>query len=134
MTEREHIYEPMRKAADPAVIDIMRIENAVGTGMSDVNMHCNGVDAWIENKVFHGNQLTFQPTQPGWILNRRRVGGRVFVLARKTSTLYLYDGARVRELISEGIKTPALFTTKKPFDWQEVFSQIFGHRPFKYVK
>jgi len=125
VTEQKHVWTPMRDAGPQ--IHWCRIENAAGTGMSDVNACHGGVEAWLELKVYKGNRLVFQPTQPAWILKRRMHGGRVFILARKDDVLYLYDGAQVRQLMEQGINTPTLFRTAKPFDWGLLFYVVFGH-------
>ena len=126
MKESTHVWGPLRKNS-PVSVHWNRIENAVGTGMSDLEGCHGGVSVWVENKVYEGNKVHFQPTQPVWIIRRRMAGGRVFVLARKLDTFYLYDGARVNDLIRDGIKTPADFTMSKPWDWSALLAAIFGH-------
>lgn len=127
LTEAKHVWPPL-KDNSPASVHWNRIENAVGTGMSDLEgCHC-GVSVWVENKVYKGNKLVFQPTQPGWIIRRRLAGGRVFVLARKKDVFYLYDGARVNDLVARGIDVPWDFATERPWDWPGLLAAIFGHR------
>ena len=62
------------------------------------------------------------------LFKHRRTGARVFVLARKKKTFYLYDAARVFQLVAEGIKTPAIVTLEPPWDWSALLAAIFGHK------
>ena len=137
MTEKTGVWEPLRKAAPQ--VHWTRIENLVGTGMSDVNGCLNGVEVWIENKLVHGNQITFQPMQPAWIIQRLMHGGRVFVLARKNDMLYLYGWEGLvkllrtvkpqgKHLVADYRAAVPLVIVQKPFDWEAVTGAVFGHR------
>jgi hypothetical protein len=77
-----------------------------GSGVPDINGCFNGIEVWIENKFAKGKKrarVTFSPEQVGWIEQRLRHGGRVFIAVRHTTaqsdTLYLLRGAAARELI-----------------------------------
>lgn len=105
----------------------MRVENLVGTGQPDVNGCLNGVEVWVELKyVRSGWAIKFQPTQPAWILKRTAYGGRVFILARKDDTFYLYRGAQVRELLDRGLRVDPLLRLEKPFNWPRLLEVLFG--------
>ena len=127
MTEQAHVWTPLKKNSPPSV-HWQRIENTAGTGAPDLTGAHDGVEVWIENKIYDGNKLHFRPTQPGWLFKHRRTGARVFVLARKKKTFYLYDAARVFQLVAEGIKTPAIVTLEPPWDWSALLAAIFGHK------
>jgi hypothetical protein len=134
MTEREHIYKPMRKAL-PGV-DWLRIENLVGEGMADINGCLKGVEAWIETKIVNGNQIRFQPFQPAWLINRLAHGGRAFVLARKDDELMLWGGLALNNLlrlveergdklvVDHRLVLPSL-ALLKPFNWSALSTIIF---------
>ena len=135
MTEAQHVYAPMRKACPQ--VHWNRLENLVGTGAPDANGCLNGVEAWIENKIVHGNQIRFQPTQPAWIIQRLMHGGRVFVLARKDDVLMLYQGDAlfklVRSVAPHGKHLTADYRAGKPllfpqpFQWGVLLQTVFGH-------
>lgn len=76
-----------------------------GSGVPDINGCLDGIEFWIENKFAKGKKrarVTFSPAQVGWIEQRLRHGGRVFIAVRHTTaqadTLYLLRGAAAREL------------------------------------
>lgn len=133
MTEKSHVWPLLKNLLN---VDFMRVENNAGTGAPDVNGCYMGVSVWIENKIIKGKRTTFQPTQPSWIFTRTNHGGRVFVLARKDDTLYLYEGWRVRQwavagrVLSDGgisvePQNPIL-TLEKPYDYLALRTAIFG--------
>ena len=142
MTEKQHVYEPMRKALPE--VDWCRLENLVGSGMADVN-GCSrqGVAAWIETKIIHGNQIKFQRFQPAWLLKRLSFRDRVFVLARKDDTLFLWGGNALQRLLlsveprQDGKilvadyreKRPSLILSK-PFPWWQLEQYVFGEKRF----
>jgi hypothetical protein len=129
MTEAKDVWPHLRDAAKGRV-HWERIENLVGSGRPDVNGCHGGVTVDIENKVYDGNKLKFRISQPPWITKRCLAGGRVFVLARKKDTFYLYHGARVNELVAFGIKTEPLLVMPMPWDWPKMLEIIFGHKIF----
>lgn len=53
---------------------VCRIENRVGSGMSDVNFAVGGLEFWLELKVAKGQKLYFETSQPIWIKERIKVG------------------------------------------------------------
>lgn len=126
-------------------VDLDRIENSAGTGISDVNAVMRGcpTEVWLELKVFHGNVLHFRNSQRIWINRRVQLGSRVFVLARKDNdhggaTLLLYEGGptvlsestplsdkKSFSLHEKNLPKP-LYTCNKPFKWDTVRQIIFG--------
>lgn len=99
-----------------------------------------GVEGWIEFKATSNFTVDLRPEQVGWILTRRRYGGRVFVAIRRrsaagprkgaaTDTLYLYDGWYARELREQGLRAPVpcLLTCDdgpRYWDWELVRSLL----------
>lgn len=137
MTEKTGVWEPLRDHSPQ--VHWMRVENLVGTGMSDVNGCLNGVEAWIENKLVKGNQITFQPMQPAWIIQRIAHGGRVFVLARKGDALLVWAGPplltllracqpRGKALVVDYRASVPLLTMPPPYDW-DLLVETFFSRP-----
>lgn len=134
MTEKSGVWEPLRDHAPQ--VHWMRIENLVGTGMADVNGCLNGVETWVENKLVKGNQITFQPMQPAWIMQRLAHGGRVFVLARRKDTLLVWTGPALVKLVRAcevrgkalvvdyRVSAPSL-TLDVPFDWDVLIDALF---------
>lgn len=64
-----------------------RVENAVGTGMADVEACLDGSQTWIELKCETRPsdpstkiKARFQPSQIPWLKKRIKAGGRAFVL------------------------------------------------------
>jgi Holliday junction resolvase len=119
-----------------------RIENSVTTGISDLIGTKNGRVVWVELKVFEGNKIHFQKTQPAWIYQKLAAGGNVYILARNLERLLLYEGKQLRRLIEarvatvEGasirgradaaeIEAAALLIISKPFDWCSLENALF---------
>lgn len=57
-----------------------RVENAVGSGMSDVFYNIEGKTGWIETKVEKKGGIYFEKFQPNWIAKHSRLGARMFVV------------------------------------------------------
>ncbi len=134
MTERQGAWEPLRKALPH--VHWQRLENLVGSGVPDVNGCLNGIEAWVETKLIKGNQITFQPFQPAWLLKRLHHGGRVFVLARKDDTLMLWGGSALAELlrsvkergkvlVADYNDSIPLVLTHQPFNWRVIANVLF---------
>ena len=138
MTELGGVWHPLRNHSPE--VDWCRLENLVGTGMSDANGCLNGVDVWVENKLIHGNRIKFQPQQPAWIYRRVAHGGRVFILARKDGAMYLWHGVQVLRLVGPNptvsksgdiyadIRNIApVLKLEEPFDWLLLLRALFGN-------
>lgn len=134
MTERDHVYKPMRDALPQAMWT--RLENLVGQGMPDVHGCYQGVDVWIENKLVKGHRIIFQPTQPAWMMKRMAHGGRVYVLARKGDDLLLWSGRSLRallmsckpvgkNLVADYRDSAPVLVLSKPFDWDRLLFELF---------
>ena len=57
-----------------------RVENAVGSGMSDIFYNIGGKTGWIETKVAKGDWVYFEKFQPNWMRKHNRQGARLFVV------------------------------------------------------
>lgn len=95
------------------------IETATGQGVPDLEFCSpNGVGGWIENKkITSGSNWFDHPIsshQSAWIKRRVRMGGRVFIAARRhhgegprigdaADVLYLFPGREVEGLVRGGI-------------------------------
>ena len=84
-------------------LDLQRVESPITPGLPDVN-YCSGqgVEGWIELKsgdaparaatpVFK-SQHGVSPAQVEWLVRRRRLGGRAWLLAKVGDHLLLLDG------------------------------------------
>lgn len=83
--------------------DLVRIESHMtAAGIPDLNYCFLGCEGWIELKfakqparaatVVFKSQRGLDPEQVSWLLNRRRCGGRAFVLIQLGKWLLLIDG------------------------------------------
>jgi Holliday junction resolvase len=120
-------------------VQLCRIENESGTGVSDVLATRGGHVRFIELKMFHGQRLHFRNSQRSWILRHTEVGGTVFVLARKDDEVFLYDGASVVStsaykqgsdqksfsILQNDLPAP-LLASRKPFAWNALREAIFA--------
>lgn len=130
---KESYFWSQLKAAMQGYAHVCRIENTAGNGMSDVNMCKDGVEVWVELKMFKGKRLHFRTSQLGWIMTRQKFGGKVWVLARGEDGAWLYDAEKLLacERRPEGDKAFSVvpdefrWTTKKPFKWQELREILF---------
>jgi hypothetical protein len=59
--------------------DVVRIENTVSNGFPDVNICLNGIETWLELKVFE-DFFKVRKEQNVWGRRRSNAGGRVFVV------------------------------------------------------
>jgi hypothetical protein len=86
-----------------------------GAGVPDSNFCKGGIEGWIEHKQTDAMAIKVKGAQVGWIEQRLRHGGRVFVAVRQTTTagprkgsardgLWLYHGSAIRRLYEVGLK------------------------------
>ena len=76
-----------------------------GRGIPDTNGCCQGQEFWIEFKENKHWVVALRPEQIGWMLQRTRAGGRVFVaLRRAVNELWLLDGAAAKDLRDLGLR------------------------------
>lgn len=57
-----------------------RVENSIGSGMSDIYYNIGGKTGWIETKVAKGNMVCFEKFQRPWIRKHHKQGARIFVV------------------------------------------------------
>jgi hypothetical protein len=135
--KESYFWSQVKAGLTSAEVDLCRIENTAGSGISDVNACCGGREIWIELKVFHGNRLYFRNSQRAWIVRRGQVGGRVFILARRDDEILLYraidivvgphttgsDGKSF-SVAAEDLPLP-IFRGAKPFKWNLIRAILF---------
>jgi hypothetical protein len=78
-----------------ADVHASRIENRVGTGISDISMCRGGRERWVELKIVKAGKIRFEPSQVVWIPKRLVAGGIVRIFARDKDKLLIYPGAIV---------------------------------------
>lgn len=85
---------------------VQRIEDAVSAGIPDVNFCVHGREGWVEVKWrSHWPRrpdtpvrTTLSAIQTMWIEDRRRAGGRAWVLLQVERDVFLVDGNEAGEL------------------------------------
>ena len=80
MTKEQRFYQQF-KSNLPVNSDCVRIENALQSGMPDVNVCLRGQDVWVELKCYEGGRVLIRPAQNAWGHRRTAAGGRVVILA-----------------------------------------------------
>lgn len=66
-------------------LDMNRIENAVGSGMPDIEGCLRGNQFWVESKIARGKgllRIKWRPRQIPWLRRRWLAGGSCFFLAQ----------------------------------------------------
>lgn len=105
-----------------------RIESGgTALGIPDLNYCGGGAEGWIENKWTSSWKVKVRTEQVGWIEQRARYGGRVFIAVRQTgkdrndlwllapgTARLLYDGMRLDLLPSS---TVLVHSTGGPSSW-----------------
>lgn len=74
-----------------------RIENVLGSGISDVFYNIKGRVGWLETKVAKGGDVYFEKFQPNWMRKHLRCGFQhifIVVLDKKESIL-LYSASDI---------------------------------------
>lgn len=112
--------------------DHCRIENAVGSGMPDINYaFAPRRQGWCETKVIHSGKIFFEKFQLPWMKKRLRhtEGKDLWVLALDKDGVKLYAAADLIEAPREKIRKWTVVRTanvaplvwvKRPEDWQAV--------------
>jgi hypothetical protein len=134
-------WQTVKRHLESADTHASRIENSAGTGISDVTACRNGLEVFLELKIFHGQRIHFRNSQRSWIVNRTGVGGRVKVVAKKEDEVLVYDG-RSTVLCQSKPGTdgksfsvhwddlpPPLYRCGKPIDWARLKDVIFDPSP-----
>jgi len=65
----------------PHPADARRIETTTESGMPDLNICYQGMEAWVESKVLYPKGVLLRKEQWAWSNRRANAGGSVFVLA-----------------------------------------------------
>ena len=138
MTEKSHIWKPLRE--NTPNVQWTRVENTAVPGAPDIHGFRHGRDIWIETKIFHGNKISFRPTQIAWIMKRQAHGGNTWILARRNDSMLLYKSTALQTLLDAGVvaidgvksgrANPDLVFTEslafpKPFNWQRLETVLF---------
>lgn len=111
--------------------DHSRVENAVGSGMPDINYAIFPRQGWCETKVIHSGKIFFEKFQLPWFKKRlRHTGGKdLWVLALDKDGVKLYAAADLVEAPREKIRKWSVVKTadvvplvhvKKTEDWLAV--------------
>ena len=94
---------------------LIRLENSSLLGTPDL-LVCNtsGHFCTLELKVAKGNKLRFSPHQIGFHIKHPH---NTFILAKalgplppKTSSISMFHGSRIRELVTQGLKLDACYS------------------------
>jgi hypothetical protein len=76
-----------------------RVENSIGSGMSDVFYNFGGKTGWIETKLEKKGILYFEKFQPNWMSKHYRQGARVFVVSMaENETIHIYSWGVLQNL------------------------------------
>lgn len=80
--------------------------------MPDVYMIWEGIPVWIELKVTKSNSIKVSPTQISWHTSHSDSGGLSFILVKHLGdrSLFLFRGADVRCVASEGLRSEAIWS------------------------
>ena len=134
--KESYLYAQFKQGVQDQGTHICRIESTTGSGISDINMCRNGVEVWVELKVFKSHWLHFRNSQKSWIVQRSNAGGRVLIVARDEDDVLLYVGRDVvlspSKSVTDGsfaihrsnLPTP-LFSIHKPIRWKLLGDAIF---------
>ena len=76
MTPEQKFAQWVREAMQPC--DWQRVES-IGSGIPDVNLCVQGLDVWIELKVYTGGRTLLRKEQVAWGIRRAIHGGNVGV-------------------------------------------------------
>ncbi len=78
MTAEQKFHSRIRETFDG---DLVRIENVAGAGLPDLNWCIDGVEVWIELKIYTRKRVLLRKLQYAWSIRRSRYGGRVYIIA-----------------------------------------------------
>lgn len=113
-----------------------------GLGVPDSNYCRLGAEGWIEFKATQGWTVTLRPAQVGWIDQRCRAGGRVWIAVRRTvasgarrdaaDQLWLIAGCHARLAKTGGLKvlleedavTGVWDGGPRRWDWDEIHGHL----------
>ena len=63
-----------------------------------------GRQGWLEFKNVQGWRVNLRPAQVSWISRRSRLGGNVFIAARRNDDLFMVHGDHVERLRDDGLQ------------------------------
>lgn len=83
-----------------------RVENSLGSGMSDVHYTIRGVSGWVETKVAKAGKIYFEKFQPNWMRKHIREGqSHIFVcVLDEDKTILLYRSSEIIDVPREVYK------------------------------
>lgn len=76
-----------------------RIETTTTSGVPDINYATIDGECWIETKIAVGWRVNLRPYQWAWIC-RRRIYGRVFVIAETGVMIAIFNGKTLNATLS----------------------------------
>lgn len=85
MNPEQKFYQWIRNLLGPS-IHCSRIENSIQSGMPDVCICWDGVETWVELKVFVCGRILLRKEQWGWCWKHCNAGGKVAVIALNEET------------------------------------------------
>lgn len=104
---------------------LTRIENAASSGIPDVNGHYQGVDFWLESKIWRGGSFDLRPSQKAWFVRAVTVQRpRCFVLTRSEDD----DSIKLwKPYLQEGeLRWYEVFRTQRPYRYDELLHRVLG--------
>jgi hypothetical protein len=108
------------------------IETGATAGGVPDSEYCfaGGRQGWVEFKNVKGWRVNLRPAQVAWISRRVRMGGVVFIAARKDYGLFLLHGRHVERLRDDGLQGApwARCFTGGPanWDWRAIEMELKG--------
>ena len=121
--------------------DWQSIESGMtGLGIPDSNYFVDGIEGWIEYKLSTSNKVKLRPEQVGWLTQRSRFGGRVFIAVRSrhawgprkggaVDELFLLFGRDAKEVLIRGLAFPPLARWtggQARWDWPDIERRLRG--------
>jgi hypothetical protein len=130
-------YKTFKKNVPQLGDRLDRIENAVVTGMPDINFCSGGVECWVELKspkepvrtttrLFGSNHRVSQE-QANWMLRQRRAGGRCYVLIATDKRWILIGGGladQINDMTVDQLIDNAVWHTNKPVKEKEQWKHL----------
>lgn len=115
------------------------IESAsTSQGIPDSSYCIEGAEGWVEFKQTHAWAVSFRTTQPGWVHQRTRAGGRVWIAVRRwrntqeTDELWMVPGWQCANVARHGLRhveedCHILLGGPRHWDWAMVELLLRGH-------
>lgn len=94
MTAEQKFYQWFRKQL-PITADCCRVETSTMGGMPDVNVCLDGIETWVELKVYISGRVLIRPEQNAWIARRTAAGGKACVLAKHPTCYHGWVGSEL---------------------------------------